>query len=270
MAQLLQKDQILQDKAPQVFKLVQKLDPLLARVGLAGHIARAGACYDVSGSMTSMYRRGAVQELANRSGALAHRFDDNGALDVFRFNTRAEYVGEVLTCDLSGYVAGAFRNIGGGTSYVNAMKEVRKFYFGDSGKRSTPFSDGKPPVYMMFYTDGQPQDDRESDIIDQIRWSSYEPIFWQFIALGVDYYPGQTVKKTSGLFRKTTTEVAVECPREFAFLGSLDTLTGRYVDNASFFAIELPEKIEPEDLFSRMMIEYPNWLKIPEVQRMLA
>lgn len=266
MAALSPKDQKLAQKAPHVFQLVQKLDPLLASVGLTGHVARAGASYDISGSMQRMYQNGQVQELANRSGALAHRFDDNGALDVFRFNTRAEHVGEVQTCDLPGYVASAFQRIDGGTSYVAAMKAIREFYFGSFGPRNKPYRDGNPPVYMMFYTDGAPRDDRKSDIIDQIRWSSYEPIFWQFIALGADYYPGQTatVQKSTGGFwsRKTeNVQVAAVCPQEFEFLGSLDTLTGRYVDNASFFAIWDAMSIEPEELFRRMMIEYPSWLQ---------
>jgi hypothetical protein len=47
---------------------------------------------------------------------------------------------------------------------------------------------------------------------------------------------------------------------EFAFLERLDNLDGRYLDNAGFFSVTDPTAIADEELFERMMAEYPGWL----------
>ena len=83
----------------------------------------------------------------------------------------------------------------------------------------------------MFVTDGVP-DDRDV-AVEQIRSSSYEPIFWQFMAVGGG---------------------------RFAFLEELDDLDGRYLDNADFFSVPSPTAIADEQLFELMMAEYPGWL----------
>jgi len=260
------KDEALRASAPAVFELVKKLDPLLEKHGVAGHIARVGMVLDISISMRGLFSSGAMQELVTRFMPLGHRFDDNGAIDVFLFGVRAHNIGEVSTNDYDGFVQRMLKDypLEGGTRYDLAIAAVREHYFGSSDPRNTPHKENEPPVYMVFVTDGDTQG--KDECIKQLKAASFEPIFWQFIALGADYVPGrQTPEKK---FFGGTKMVDDVCPSAFRFLDELDTtVPDRYVDNAGFFAIE-PTKISDEDLFGRMMGEYPEWLRYPKVKAM--
>jgi hypothetical protein len=47
---------------------------------------------------------------------------------------------------------------------------------------------------------------------------------------------------------------------DFRFLEYLDTMSGRFVDNANFFSVTDPEDITDEELYGLLMTEYPQWL----------
>jgi len=64
--------------------------------------------------------------------------------------------------------------------------------------------------------------------------ASHHPIFWQFIGLGGSSY---------------------------GVLEDFDTMTGRHVDNASFFAIDDFKSISDAELYDRMLKEFPLWLE---------
>ena len=53
--------------------------------------------------MRNEYRNGSMQRLAEKALALATQLDDDGAIDLFLFDSTAEYVGEVTLAN--------FRNI---------------------------------------------------------------------------------------------------------------------------------------------------------------
>ncbi|MBI4118207.1 MAG: VWA domain-containing protein [Parcubacteria group bacterium] len=261
------KDRELQAKDPAMFDLVKKLDPHLERHGLVGHVARVALVLDVSRSMERLYQRGLIQGLVDRFLPLGHRFDDNGAIDVFTFGIKAHDIGEVSTSDHNGFVARHINvnDLEGGTQYAQAIRAVRRHYFNYDDSRRAPHTDGGPPIYVAFVTDGETYD--ESETVDQVRSASHEPIFWQFIALGADYVPGQ-MTTGKGLFGGSK-QVPVQPPEQFRFLAELDTrVRGRFVDNAGLFAIRspAPEDISDEELFARLMSEYPQWLERPEVK----
>jgi hypothetical protein len=46
-----------------------------------------------------------------------------------------------------------------------------------------------------------------------------------------------------------------------AFLEDLDDMPGRVIDNANFFRAIDFEKMSDEELYSKMMDEYPDYLK---------
>lgn len=216
--------------------LVKQAGVSLEKRGLGEHTARVALCVDISASMSGLFRRGAVQRLAERVLALAMRFDDDGAVDVFLFG-RDAHVTPPMTLDNSAdYLDRALRAhpLEGATFYGKAMREVREHYFGSSGTRTAPLRE-KVPVYVMFLTDGEPNDRKDAE--EQVRAGAYEPLFWQFMGIG----------------------------RRFPFLEKLDDLKGRYVDNADFFAIGEDEllgrnPVPDEQLFDRLMQEYPGWL----------
>jgi stress response protein SCP2 len=218
--------------SPQLMSLTKQAAVSLAKRGLDTHTARVALCLDISKSMDDHYRRGRVQALAERVLALGMRFDDDERVDVFLFGSKAYDKGPLALPNVHGYVSRAIkpRKLEWSTHYAAAMQLVRWRYFGSPAPRRAPIA-GPTPVYVMFVTDGAPDD--ADDAVEQIRSSSYEPIFWQFMAVGGGRFP---------------------------FLESLDNLDGRYLDNADLFSAASPTAIADEQLFELMMAEYPGWL----------
>ncbi|MCT4604975.1 MAG: VWA domain-containing protein [Marinisporobacter sp.] len=63
--------------------------------------------------------------------------------------------------------------------------------------------------------------------------SSKHPLFWQFVDIGRSNY---------GILKK------------------LDTLSNRYVDNANLFELDDIDKISDEELYDRLLNEFPMWI----------
>lgn len=108
----------------------------------------------------------------------------------------------------------------------------------------------KEPVYVMVITDGFTADEQET--IEQMIWSSYEPIFWQFMAIG------KSKDDFGGNFWDLLNK---QFAQDFAFLKKLDDLQNRLIDNANFFNVQKDLAVEDSDLYKRMMVEYPFWVK---------
>ncbi|WP_336970775.1 VWA domain-containing protein [Sphingobium aromaticiconvertens] len=102
-------------------------------------------------------------------------------------------------------------------------------------KRSTP-------LFIIFLTDGG-IDGSTSKVIQKIlRDTSGKPIFWQFIGVG---------KANYGVLRE------------------LDAITGRVVDNAGFFSVDDLSEISDDDLYDRILSEFPLWLKAARTANIL-
>jgi len=243
--------------------LVKRAGVSLEKKGLSDHRARVALCLDISASMDRRYKTGQVQQLCDRILALAVQFDDDGACDVFSFGTHGHVEGPLDLANYSGWVNQMLRRrrLEGGTNYNRAMQKVRSYYFPDSAgrQRTSPHAESLP-VYVMFVTDGTTTD--KPGTRDQVLWSSYEPLFWQFMAIG----------KSS---RNIDTNAAVPPPKkrrglggmlsagsDFEFLEELDDMPGRFVDNADFFSVADPNAISDDALYDLMMNEYPSWLKL--------
>jgi stress response protein SCP2 len=276
-------------QAPQLLSLTKQAAVSLEKHGLSDHTARVALCLDISASMTSLYRSGKIQALAERVLALGLRFDDNEMVDVFLFGANAHEVGELGMHNFAAFLDSALRQhpLEGGTYYGKAIKLIRQNYFGSPGPRNQPVH-AQQPVYVMFITDGATFD--ESATQEQLIFSAFEPIFWQFMAIGesdlaVDSGgsgggggrpgggprggpsggpgggPGGRAKK-KGFFARLTQS-------DFTFLENLDNLPGRFIDNANFFAVTDPANIPDADLFELMMAEYPGWLQLARQAKML-
>jgi hypothetical protein len=136
----------------------------------------------------------------------------------------------------------------GATYYGKALKLLREHYFRSSARRSTPHPD--VPVYVMFITDGATMD---QDVTrEQIVSASFEPIFFQFMAIGQSSKSVDAPPSRWGARKPPASQ--------FAFLEELDDMSGRYLDNADFFAVSDPAAISDDALFDLLMTEYPNWL----------
>ena len=47
----------------------------------------------------------------------------------------------------------------------------------------------------------------------------------------------------------------------YGLLEELDSMSGRYVDNANFFALDDFRSVPNQELYSRLLNEFPAWLK---------
>lgn len=239
--------------SPAMLSMTKKAGVNLEKRGLGEHTARVALCLDISGSMAKLYRAGKIQALAERVLALGLRFDDDGEVDVFLFGAKGYSVGTMNLNNFVGYTDALMRKhrLEGYTYYGKAMKLVREHYFGSSAPRSSPLRDDVP-VYVMFVTDGAASDEKVAR--EQITSSSYEPMFWQFMAIG------QSSKSVGQGGRRGFGQRGTRGGGEFRFLEELDDMGGRHLDNADFFAVEDPSTVDDDTLFGLLMTEYPKWL----------
>lgn len=244
-------------EAPQLLNLVKQSEISLAKVGLASHRAKVCLCLDISGSMQRLYRDGLIQAFAERILALSCRLDDDGTIDVFLFGKQVHQPTPMGIDNYASYIAQTIQRypLEGDTRYGRAMQAIRQYYFPDAAgsERKTPLQ-ASLPIYVMFVTDGGTSDQSLTE--KQLRWSSYEPIFWQFMGIGKG--------------RKSRSKLlAAFADSDFPFLEKLDELPKRLIDNADFFAVQTPNEPSDEALYDLMMSEYPEWVKLAKQQGLL-
>jgi len=243
-------------EAPQLVNLVKKAAVSLEKRGLGEHTARVALCLDISGSMAMLYRSGKIQKLAERILALGLRFDDDGEVDTFLFGRAGHQAESMNLTNVQEYTGAVLQRhpLETSTNYGAAMKLIRRHYFGYDGPRDSPHSD-RFPVYVMFVTDGATFD--EDVAREQVRSSSYEPLFWQFMAIGSSSRGLGGGGRRRGFFGGGGSSGE---SREFRFLEELDDMGGRFLDNADFFSVEDPAQVTDDELFDLLMTEYPGWL----------
>lgn len=217
------------EKAPELVSLVKPLVFELKKKNLETTVARVGLVLDISGSMVPRFKNGTVQSIVNKTLPLAVQFDDDGELDFWFYGTTAKKMDSV--------------NL---KNYMTAVPEDWKHLMLDLGGRNNEpivmrmvvdeYKDTKIPAYVLFITDGGVNQKREIQNI--ITEASHLPIFWQFVGVG---------------------------GKNYGILEKLDTMTGRYVDNAGFFALDDFKKVSNEELYARLLEEFPSWLE--EIKR---
>ncbi len=217
------------EKAPELISLVKPLVFELKKNNLETTVARVGLVLDISGSMVPRFKNGTVQSIVNKTLPLAVQFDDDGELDFWFYGTTARKMNSV--------------NL---KNYTTAVPEDWKHLMLDLGGRNNEpivmkmvvdeYKDTKIPAYVLFITDGGVNQKREIQNI--ITEASHLPIFWQFVGVG---------------------------GKNYGILEKLDTMSGRYVDNAGFFALDDFKKVSNEELYARLLEEFPSWLE--EIKR---
>ncbi len=239
-------------QAPHLVSLAKQAQVSLEKKGLGQHAARVALCLDISASMSALYHAGKIQRLAEKVLALGTRFDDDGAIDIFLFGASAHDVGPMSIDNFANFIGQMLRTypLEGGTMYGRAMQAIRRHYFPNSGGALSSPQPDRQPVYVMFLTDGQTGDPGPTR--QQLQWAAYEPIFWQFMGIGKSR---KDVASGGGGFW------ARAFASDFAFLEEMDTMTGRYVDNANFFSISDPESLPDAQLYDLLMSEYPDWVR---------
>ena len=211
-------------------------------VDLGAVSAKVVVVLDYSGSMSHMYSSGRVQEVINRLVPLGLTFDNNGSLDVYLFSNSYKKLEDLNIGNYSTYIQDKVNNrrpmYMGGTLYAPVLNAI---LFGEEKstglffKRKTrvdPIVGYGDPTFVIFITDGENQDDRQTDDI-VIKSSNYN-IFIQFVGIGNE---------------------------NFNYLKKLDSLDGRAVDNTGFVTISDIIGVSDTKLYNKVLREFSIWLR---------
>jgi len=200
---------------------------ILEKKKLANVTARVGLVLDISGSMRSLYKNGTVQKVVERILAVASQFDDDGTLDVWVYDNEFSRLKSVTERDFQNYVE----------EYILNNDMIHKFGRNDEPpvmedviQKYTVEQPSKEPTFIVFINDGGCKKTIKKQIVE----SSSKPIFWQFVGIGNS---------------------------NFEVLQKLDTMEGRFIDNANFFHIQDIEKTSDEELYDSLLNEFPSWLE---------
>lgn len=231
-----------QAKAPELLSLAKNANEALGKKQLGDQKAKVALVLDYSGSMRTDYANGSMQRLAEKVLALGTQLDDDGAIDLFVFDSNAAYLGEVTLDDYKGSIDRLTRRRSMGTTdYAAAFDLLVKHYgFSSTAAKNGFFKKtaGQPlknpanePVFAVFLTDGAPDSPQAAK--DALAAASFAPVFWQFLSIGA---------------------------APIRFLQQLDDLDGRYIDNADYKPVGNVDKLTDVQLFDLLLDEYPGWV----------
>lgn len=220
--------------APKLVDLAKKATVSLEKHRLAETVARVGLVLDASGSMYAQYDKGKVQEVMERLLPLAVHFDDDGELDVWVFSQKVLALPPATLSNYGDYIKQAdygWRNWGM-MSTNNEPAVIEKVI--------QHYRESTLPVFVIFVSDGGVSQNRE--IKRLLTDAARLPIFWQFVGIG---------------------------GRNYGVLEKLDTMTERLVDNCGFFALDDLHSVNEQELYDRLLHEFPSWLKEAKNKRIV-
>ncbi|RLQ93230.1 vWA domain-containing protein [Falsibacillus albus] len=199
---------------------------ILEKKELTKVTARVGLVLDITGSMRKLYKNGTVQKVVERILAVADQFDDDGELDVWVYDHEFSRLKPVTEKDFDGYVNREILEDDrihkfGRNDEPPVMKDVLRKYVSEDPSHH--------PAYIVFINDGG----CKKTIKPIIEASADKPVYWQFVGVG---------------------------DGNFEFLQKLDN-QGRFTNNAHFLHIEEIDKISDDELYDRLLNEFPKWLK---------
>lgn len=211
--------------APKLISLVKPLKVQLEKRNLQDVVARVALVLDISGSMYESYSNGTVQEIVNKILPVAVQFDDDGELDFWYYGSSCERRPSVNMSNYEQAVPRNWEKLMDNLEYGNNEPVVMKEIIAE-------YETSNLPAYVVFVTDGGIY--ATNEIKQLLIQASYLPIFWQFVGVSGSSY---------------------------GILEDLDNMGGRYVDNANFFALDDFRSVPNEELYSRLLNEFPAWLK---------
>lgn len=196
----------------------------LEKKNINGVKARVVSVMDRSGSMQGLFKDGTVQDTMERIFPLALKFDDDGELDSYIFETGFTPLEPVTLNNYYNYQETVMDSHEWGlTNYAPVMKDIVERY--------SKYTD--MPTYVLFFTDGDNGNNDKRETTELMKEISGFPIFWQFVGLGT---------------------------ANMDYLEKLDDMPGRTVDNADFFRIKNVGEVTDEWLYNKLLDEFPGWL----------
>nr|MBC9198901.1 VWA domain-containing protein [Paenibacillus sp. PL91] len=207
----------------------------LEKKKLTNVTARVGIVLDITGSMLPLYKNGTVQEVVERILAVASKFDDNGTLDVWVYDTHFSRLPSVTEQDFGNYVQNQIMN---NDAIHKFSRNNEPPVMEDVIRKYTVEEDSETPVFIIFINDGGVVKPIKKVIFN----AAVQPIFWQFVGIGHS---------------------------DFEVLRQLDKMEGRIVDNANFIHLDDIAEVSDEILYDQLLNEFPSWLKAAKEKRII-
>jgi stress response protein SCP2 len=219
----------------------------LRKHGAVGVTARVILVLDASGSMSFLYSKGVVADVVERMAAVAAQLDDDGDMQAWTFASHAARLPDLRLGDLPEWLRLHVR-VGQLSLFRRSRKPGRGLEPGQVDMRTVGIQNEEQkaiaqvrtyvqetpaavPTLVLFFSDGGIH--RDAMIERELREAVEEPIFWQFVGLGRSNY---------------------------GVLERFDTLPGRRVDNVGFFAVDDISTVPDQDLYDRILSEFPTWI----------
>ena len=117
------------------------------------------------------------------------------------------------------------------------------FGFGKKTGNEKTFAPTQPkrkPIWILFISHGGVAHNEDIEFI--IKWSSTLPIFWQFVGIGGSNYGA---------------------------LETFDNLQNRFIDNCDFFDVDSIGSIPEQELYNKMIQEFPSWIKLAQSKNII-
>lgn len=205
----------------------EKVAVVLEKHRMLGLQCRVIVVLDVSGSTIGLYKRGVFKRAVERVAPIAAQVDDGAEMQAWAMGSKAQQLPDItiggLPQWLDEYGAKRYSKAGGANNEVSVMDDVRSYV------HENPLG---IPTLVLFFHDGGVTDTR--GVTKAVEEAVEDPIFWQFVGLGRSNY---------GILQK------------------LDNIKGRRVDNTGFFALDDIDTAEDADLYSRILTEFPDWMR---------
>lgn len=217
------------DAAPKLVSLAKKAQISLEKANLTETKARVVLVLDATGSMNGQYSRGRVQEVLDRVIPLTVSFDDDATLECWAFAEKPLLLTPVTLANYEDFIVTDSQgwkkwNVGG--RFNDEPRVIEKVL------ASYLESDNQIPMFVIFVSDGGISKNREITklMVDAAKLG----VFWQYVGLGGSNY---------GILEK------------------LDSMPGRVIDNCGFFALDDLHDVTEEQLYDKLMSEFPVWIK---------
>lgn len=213
---------------------------------LLNHKARVLVVMDYSVSMSNKYEEtkcekhdSEVQKILTKLFPISLKFDDDGELDVYLFQTRFIQMIPMTRNNFSTYVSSVIKESGykmSGTKYSPVLRNIVNEYFTTNVNHKNLIDKDEYPVFVLFITDGDNSDKTEAT--ELIREIAKLNIFIQFVGISNE---------------------------KFNYLEELDNLEDRIYDNVGFEKFSSLAKEDDIKVYNKLLKQYIEWLKVRKI-----
>ncbi|MCK0519287.1 VWA domain-containing protein [Williamsia sp. DF01-3] len=217
----------------------REVHKVLLSKNATGVRARVILVIDKTGSMSRQYSSRVVHRVVERMLAVATQIDDDGQLEPYMYARGFARVPDISVTNVESWTEEFLHLSGvhGGIDYdaIGASNDELPIM----NEILNTVVPGRP-VLVLFFTDGGFR--KKGPISELMRAASSAPVFWQFVGIGRANY---------------------------GVLERLDDMEGRVVDNAGFFALDDIDQVSDDDLYQRLLSEFPDWMRAAKTASIL-